>query len=209
MANQYDTNLKLQAIADAIGDSQSSGLISALEDIADAVAGGGGGSSAGLVSDEFSETRTYIVGDYCIHNNTLYKCIRDISTAGPWDQSDWVSTNTGVELSSLNSALHKHETGTTFADLISKVTALTDAEYYSSNIVFWSSSIGYNVIPTRGDVRKYELTLSGSASYVLRNFSFINGTASFSYTQKNNDTTISNVSVSVDSWDLYYRGQTS
>ena len=37
MANQYDTNLKLQAIADAIGDTQSSGLIQALEDIADAV----------------------------------------------------------------------------------------------------------------------------------------------------------------------------
>jgi hypothetical protein len=105
MANQYDTNLKLQAIADAIGDTSSSGLISALEDIADAVAGGGGGSSAGLVSDNFSETDTYDLGDYCIHNNTMYVCINAITTPGPWDLSDWQATNAGLELSSLNSAL--------------------------------------------------------------------------------------------------------
>ena len=115
MANQYDTNLKLQAIADAIGDSQSSGLIQALEDIADAVAGGGGGgsSTAGLVSDNFSETDTYDLGDYCIHNNTLYVCINAITTPGPWDLSDWQATNAGIELSSLNSALVKvKESGT-------------------------------------------------------------------------------------------------
>lgn len=107
MANQYDTNLKLQAIADAIGDSGSSGLIQALEDIADAVAGGGGGgsSTAGLVSDNFSETDTYDLGDYCIHNNTLYVCINAITTLGTWDLSDWQATNAGLELSSLNSAI--------------------------------------------------------------------------------------------------------
>lgn len=107
MANQYDTNLKLQAIADAIGDSQSSGLIQALEDIADAVAGGGGGgsSTAGLVSDNFSETDTYDLGAYCIHNNTLYVCINAITTPGAWDLSDWQATNAGLELSSLNSAI--------------------------------------------------------------------------------------------------------
>ena len=107
MANQYDTNLKLQAIADAIGNSGSSGLIQALEDIADAVAGGGGGgsSTAGLVSDNFSETDTYDLGDYCIHNNTLYVCINAITTPGAWDLSDWQATNAGIQLSSLNSAL--------------------------------------------------------------------------------------------------------
>lgn len=109
MANQYDTNLKLQAIADAIGDSSSSGLISALEDIADAVAGGGGGgsSTAGLVSDNFSETDTYDLGDYCIHNNTLYVCINAITTPGSWDLSDWQATNAGLQLSTLNSAFPK------------------------------------------------------------------------------------------------------
>lgn len=118
MANQYDTNLKLQAIADAIGDSSSSGLIQALEDIADAVAGGGGGgsSTAGLVSDNFSETDTYDLGDYCIHNNTLYVCINAITTPGAWDLSDWQATNAGIQLSSLNSALIHIITTLTFTN---------------------------------------------------------------------------------------------
>lgn len=131
MANQYDTNLKLQAIADAIGDSQSSGLIQALEDIADAVAGGGGGgsSTAGLVSDNFSETDTYDLGDYCIHNNTLYVCINAITTPGAWDLSDWQATNAGIQLSSLNSAL----------DIISDKLPTIVGNYSQSSALFYNS----------------------------------------------------------------------
>lgn len=136
MANQYDTNLKLQAIADAIGDTQSSGLIQALEDIADAVAGGGGGgsSTAGLVSDNFSETDTYDLGDYCIHNNTLYVCINAINTPGPWDLSDWQATNAGLELSSLNSALTKQYTKLCETDLADKVFTNIDWSQYNEFI---------------------------------------------------------------------------
>ena len=132
MANQYDTNLKLQAIADAIGDSSSSGLISALEDIADAVAGGGGGGSsvAGLVSDNFSETDTYDLGDFCIHNNTLYVCINAITTPGPWDLSDWQATNAGLELSSLNSALTKDVNFGTVVPIATNTTYTAESDGY-------------------------------------------------------------------------------
>ena len=131
MANQYDTNLKLQAIADAIGDTGSSGLISALEDIADAVAGGGGGgsSAAGLVSDNFSDTDTYDLGDYCIHNNTLYVCINAINTPGPWDLSDWQATNTGIQLASLNSNLSKNAFGTAIV-VVASTTSLPANQWY-------------------------------------------------------------------------------
>jgi hypothetical protein len=157
MANQYDTNLKLQAIADAIGDTSSSGLISALEDIADAVAGGGGGSSAGLVSDNFSETDTYDLGDYCIHNNTLYVCINAITTPGPWDLSDWQATNAGQELSSLNSALYE-------LDYANKVdlsqTLNVDGATYT--------------VPKKGIIRVLaNTTADGDAYYVLRNMNIV------------------------------------
>ena len=59
------------------------------------------------MSDNFSETDTYDLGDFCIHNNTLYVCINAITTPGPWDLSDWQATNAGLELSSLNSAIAK------------------------------------------------------------------------------------------------------
>ena len=138
MANQYDTNLKLQAIADAIGDSSSSGLIQALEDISDAVAGGGGGgsSTAGLVSDNFSETDTYELGDFCIHNNTLYVCINAITTPGPWDLSDWQATNAGLELSSLNSAIAG------ISD-VADSTSITDTTLGTINLVLYNNGIKY------------------------------------------------------------------
>ena len=102
MANQYDTNLKLQAIADAIGDPNGD-LIGALDDIATAI-GGGGGSDAGLVSDAYNPNNTYNTGNYCIHSNTLYKCIAD-NVTGSWDSTKWDNTTCGEEFTSLNSDL--------------------------------------------------------------------------------------------------------
>lgn len=102
MANRYDTNLILDRIADSLDDDQNSALIASLDDIASAI-GGGGGSGAGLVSDAFNDTRTYAVGEYCIHNNTLYRCTTAIQTPGAWDITDWQATNVGNELSTLNS----------------------------------------------------------------------------------------------------------
>ena len=152
MANQYDTNLKLQAIADAIGDSSSSGLISALEDIADAVAGGGGGgsSAAGLVSDNFSETDTYDLGDFCIHNNTLYVCINAITTPGPWDLSDWQATNAGLELNSLNSAL----------------ASMFKGDYWATPFVKYGAE-WYAIVNFRGN--------APDTDYTVGDFSFLGG----------------------------------
>ena len=47
MANRFDTNAKLQAIADALGDN--SDLVDALVDIATAISQGGGGSAINVV----------------------------------------------------------------------------------------------------------------------------------------------------------------
>ena len=156
MANQYDTNLKLQAIADAIGNTQSSGLIQALEDIADAVAGGGGGgsSTAGLVSDNFSETDTYDLGDYCIHNNTLYVCINAITTPGAWDLSDWQATNAGIQLSSLNSAI------STLNSSLNNY--IRTAEYSTSISTTANESFGANI-----DATMQGYTLLGVAGIML------------------------------------------
>lgn len=46
-------------------------------------------SQVGL-PDEFDSTRSYAVGDYCIHENVLYRCIT--ATTGTWDASKWVAT---------------------------------------------------------------------------------------------------------------------
>ena len=45
-----------------------------------------------IIADEFDNTATYDVGDYCIYQGTLYKCISAITVAGQWDSTDWDST---------------------------------------------------------------------------------------------------------------------
>jgi len=58
-----------------------------------------------LVSDMYDNTKTYAVGDYCIRNNTLYKCITPIETAEDFDPTKWEATNCATEIGALNDSL--------------------------------------------------------------------------------------------------------
>ena len=56
-----------------------------------------GVDTSGLISDAYDSTATYNTGDFCIYNNTLYKCIED-SVTGTWDSSKWTATKVTSEL---------------------------------------------------------------------------------------------------------------
>ena len=63
-------------------------------------------------ADEFSVTKAYSTGNYCIYNNILYKFTSD-KAAGAWDSSKVTSTTVAGELSSLNTNIDdfgKHTT---------------------------------------------------------------------------------------------------
>lgn len=53
-----------------------------------------------IVADEYDNTSTYAVGDYCIHEGTLYVCNTDISTAEEWNATHWTATNVTDEIPS-------------------------------------------------------------------------------------------------------------
>ena len=61
--------------------------------------------SKDIVSDEYSATNTYAVGDYCIHENALYKCKTAITTGEVFDSNKWIQTTCGTEFRELNSNL--------------------------------------------------------------------------------------------------------
>ena len=61
--------------------------------------------SKDIVSDEYSATSTYAVGDYCIHENVLYKCKTAITTGEAFDSNKWIRTTCGTEFGELNSNL--------------------------------------------------------------------------------------------------------
>ena len=67
--------------------------------------------SKDIVSDKYSATNTYAVGDYCIHENILYKCKTAITTGEAFDSNKWVQTTCGTEFKELNSNLDRLEFG--------------------------------------------------------------------------------------------------
>lgn len=58
-----------------------------------------------VISDEYDEHTAYSVGDYCIYQNTLYKCNTNISPYEIWDSTHWDACTVGEELTGVNSSL--------------------------------------------------------------------------------------------------------
>lgn len=57
--------------------------------------------------DEYSDASTYSVGDYCIENNTIYKCKTAINSPEEFNPSHWEETTIYKELSAVNSRLKR------------------------------------------------------------------------------------------------------
>lgn len=53
-----------------------------------------------MVSENYSDTYSYVVGDYCIYDKVFYKCISN--TSGAFDSTKWQKVFIGEELTNLN-----------------------------------------------------------------------------------------------------------
>lgn len=56
------------------------------------------GMNISTSTEGYSSLKTYKVGDYCIYEDLLWRCIREISTPTPFDQQDWVTTTVSEEI---------------------------------------------------------------------------------------------------------------
>lgn len=50
------------------------------------------------ISDAYSSSATYALGDLCIYNNRLYRCTTAVSTAEAWNSSKWTATSIAKEI---------------------------------------------------------------------------------------------------------------
>ena len=66
---------------------------------------GGGTLDNTNLSDAYSASKTYAVGDYCIHDNRLMVCKTAISTPEPWNSAKWEGKKVGEALSEVTSDL--------------------------------------------------------------------------------------------------------
>lgn len=57
-----------------------------------------------MVGDAYSNESAYTVGEYCIYNNTLYKCNTDITVAEDFTPSHWDVVNVADEIKAVGDA---------------------------------------------------------------------------------------------------------
>ena len=58
-----------------------------------------------VISDEWNASITYAVGQYCIHNNILWKCLVANTNTEPTEGTHWTKVSVANEITSLNSSL--------------------------------------------------------------------------------------------------------
>lgn len=58
-----------------------------------------------MVSDEWESSSTYAVGDYCIYNNSLWKCLVQHSGQTPVEGTYWTMVSVAEEVGALNQSL--------------------------------------------------------------------------------------------------------
>lgn len=91
-AQTLDDAQKTQARSNI--DAASTGELNQLKDDID-----------GIISDAWSADKTYAVGDYCIYNNALWRCLVSVSGSqhAPTNGSvEWVKCSVATEISTLN-----------------------------------------------------------------------------------------------------------
>ena len=100
-----------------------------------------------IVSDAYDVTSTYAVGDYCIYNDTLYKCNTAIVTPEAFTPAKWTATNVGDEIKSVNEELNK---GSVFVNV---ATSTTYAQALTTlyNSIDWNKITNKSVLIIDGD----------------------------------------------------------
>lgn len=63
------------------------------------------------VAANYDSSETYAVGDYCLHDGSLYKCSTAISSPEAWTAGHWTQIKITGELSTLNGKTPKYVDG--------------------------------------------------------------------------------------------------
>lgn len=72
------------------------------------------------LGDVYDSSKTYAVGDYCIYENTLYKCIVEMTTAEVFDSSKWKKTSVDKEIDNIETAIEGKVTNSASENFVGK-----------------------------------------------------------------------------------------
>lgn len=106
------TTTNLGLTKPAYSDDADISDINSNMDLIDAEAG----KVRGNVAANYDSSETYAVGDYCLHDGSLYKCSTTISSPEAWTAGHWTQIKITGELSTLNGKITMHSSYLSGAD---------------------------------------------------------------------------------------------
>lgn len=137
--------------------SQAQGDITTLQNDASTLATDISNVNSGL-APAFSESTTYAIGDYCMHNGTLYKAVAEHT--GAWTDADFEAVPVGGELEAVNAETAEAQEITQIVSG-NKMGALIDtasgsiASFYPDSTVTTVRGLTVNVEPVQ-DLHGYD-----------------------------------------------------
>lgn len=91
LQNNYTDPAEIGDIADL--ETTATEIVGAINEVLDKT-----DTVNGNISDAYSASSTYKVGELCIYNNALYRCTTAITTAEAWNSSHWTATTIAEEI---------------------------------------------------------------------------------------------------------------
>lgn len=101
-----------------------------------------------MITDAYSSSSTYAVGDYCIYENTLYKCTTAIATAENWNSAHWTAVTVTDEIKENNEYSTEERRIGTWIDgkpLYRKVIQTTTPTVTANGTSAWQQVVMQNV----------------------------------------------------------------
>ena len=129
----------------------------------------------GISSDAYDNSKSYAVGDYCIYDNKLYRCITAIESAEAFNIAKWEQTTVGKEVEQLNSNLD----GLQYSDIAGGKNKLNSRNIYENKNGVTISSV------------ENELLLNGTATgtpfFVIKDTFTLSSDMTLSFISTNSD----------------------
>ena len=91
------------------------------------------------IGDAYNPNNSYAAGDYCIYENTLYKCTG--ATSGAWDSTKWTAVTIADEIGRIDTAL----SGKADKAVITNISTISDTVSSSTDTDVYSVSLNKGV----------------------------------------------------------------
>ncbi len=156
LQNNYTDPAEIGDIADL--ETTATEIVGAINEVLDKT-----DTINGNISDAYSASSTYKVGELCIYNNALYRCTTAITTAEDWTAAHWTATTIAKEIE--NRVLWL--VGVTVSATTGSIVSVSDSRITTDHVLAsctWASDSSITALTSWSTETAGQLTITGTCS---------------------------------------------